>query len=88
MPRVAIAGALESAVGLPEIDRARPRVFAALAIVPSCGQDRCAIGRWGVHSWMPVAAERVLLFVLAGRRFGDEWRFVRRVSIDRVAGRG
>jgi hypothetical protein len=37
---------------------------------------------------MPVAAERVLLFVLAGRRFGDEWRFVRRVSIDRVAGRG
>jgi hypothetical protein len=35
-----------------------------------------------------VAAERVLLFVLAGRRFGDERRFVCRLGIDRVAGGG
>jgi hypothetical protein len=32
--------------------------------------------------------EPVLLFVLAGRRFGDEWRFVFRVGLDRRTGRG
>jgi hypothetical protein len=42
----------------------------------------------GVQSWVPVPEERVLLFVLPGRRFGDEWRFVCRVGLDRLAGRG
>jgi hypothetical protein len=31
--------------------------------------------------------EPVLLLVLPGRRFGDEWRFVFRVGLDRLAGR-
>jgi hypothetical protein len=32
--------------------------------------------------------ERVLLFVLPGRRFRDERRFVCRVGLDRLVGRG
>jgi hypothetical protein len=51
-------------------------------------QTVVAICRWGVQSWVPMPEEPVLLFVLAGRRFGDEWRFVFRVGLDRRTGRG
>jgi hypothetical protein len=73
---------------VPQGESARPRVFAALVIVASCGRHRCCCPPMGVQSWAPVPEERVLLFVLPGRRFGGQWRFVCRVGLDRRAGRG
>jgi hypothetical protein len=40
------------------------------------------------HLCSPVLEERVLRFASPGRRFGDEWRCVRGVGLDRLAGRG